>query len=58
MESETEIERKIDFLMTASYICVTYSHSFRGYERLFVDLQRLIKGLNLAKTIGGSLMCC
>ena len=39
---DTDPGRKIESLMTADYICVTYGYYLRGYERFWVDCQRLI----------------
>ena len=35
--------------MTASYICVTYGYSLRGYDGFWVDLQRLMDRIHLRK---------
>ena len=47
--SDYDQERKRDMLMTASYICVTYGYSLRGYEVLWVYLQRLMDGIHLGE---------
>ena len=47
--SETDQERKRELLMTASYICVTYGYSLRGYEGFWIDSQRLMDGIHLRK---------
>ena len=47
--SETDQKMKRYPLMTASYICVTYGYSVRGYEGLWVDLQWLMDGIHLGK---------
>ena len=38
VELDTDRERKRDLLMDASYICVKYGYSLRGYEGFWVDL--------------------
>ena len=35
--SDTDQERKRDLLMDASYICLKYGYSLRGYEGFWVD---------------------
>ena len=35
--------------MTASFICVAYSYSLRGYEGLWVESQRMMDVINLGK---------
>ena len=35
--SETDQERKRELLMNASYICVAYSYSLRGYKEFWLD---------------------
>ena len=47
--SETDQDRERELLMTASYMCVTYGYSLRGYEGFWVDLQRLMDDIRLGK---------
>ena len=47
--SETYQERKSELLMTASYICVAYRYSLRGYDGLWIDSQRLMYGVHFVK---------
>ena len=35
--------------MAASYICVVYGYSLRGYEGFWVDCNRLIKHIHVGK---------
>ena len=47
--SRTDQYSKIELLMTARYICMTYSYSLRVYKRFWVYFQCLIDGINLGK---------
>ena len=47
--SDTDQKRKRYLLMTASYTCVIYGYSVRGYEGFWVDLQWLVDGIHLVK---------
>ena len=47
--SDTDQERKRELLMNASYICMKYGYSLRGYEGFWVDSQCLMDGIHLRK---------
>ena len=45
----TEPCRNREILMTATYICVAYGYSLRGYKGLWVYCQRLIDEIHIVK---------